>query len=271
VSLPISAQPSASRSRQREEKPLPRETKLVSRVASRQRKLGRLPGGARELATRLVFIVIPWHDATRMGPHRARSRAQKFALGALALSSLAGALSFACGGAVSREQASGASGVAGSSAGSNTGGSAGSRALGGAPNAGSAGAGASGAPTRPCTSDADCPSGGVCQTCADGSAVCPVSTCNGIFCVDQTPTCNCAPAQRDGGASDGGEGFRCTWQSCEGILCPASTSCVCCGGFSPGCICSTNCMTDADCTDPVRPVCDQGVCSDGAFLCCGCP
>jgi hypothetical protein len=103
------------------------------------------------------------------------------------------------------------------------------------------------------------------------SAVCPVSGCNGTFCVDLTPTCKCAPAQRDGGASDGSSGFRCTWVSCDGILCPASTTCLCCGGFSRGCICSTACMTDADCTDPVRPVCDQGICSDGAFLCCGCP
>jgi hypothetical protein len=228
---------------------------------------------AREHAMRLVFVVVAWHDCGSMGPRRARSRAQKFALGALALSSLAGTLSFACAGSVSREQPSGASGVAGGSAGGNVGGGGssgiGSGAVGGTPSAGSAGAG--GAPARPCTSDADCPSVGVCQTCADGSAVCPLSLCNGIFCVDQTPTCNCAPAQRDGGASDSGSGFRCTWQSCEGILCPASTSCVCCGGFSPGCICSTHCTTNADCTDPVRPVCDQGVCSDGAFLCCGCP
>jgi hypothetical protein len=198
-----------------------------------------------------------------------RHRAWKFALGALALASFTSALTVACGGRAQREQGSearaGASGAAGSDASVAGDGS----ALGGAVNAGSTGTG--GAPMRPCTSDADCPNDGVCQTCADGSAVCPHSACNGVYCVDATPTCNCAPAQVDSGANDGSSGFRCTWQDCGGILCPAGNSCLCCGGFVVGCLCTTSCSSDADCTDPTRPVCNAGICSDNAPLCCGCP
>ncbi|HEY2408825.1 MAG TPA: hypothetical protein VGI10_22625 [Polyangiaceae bacterium] len=188
----------------------------------------------------------------------------------LALASIELAFSFACGGRASRDRSApptasaGSAGLGGTPSGGNP---SGGTPSGGAPSGGSSGIG--GTTAAPCLNDADCPTSRVCETCADGSAVCPVSQCVSGTCVDLTPICNCKPAQIDGGTSS--TAFRCNWVDCTGITCPSGTSCQCCGGFSRGCLCTTPCMIDAECTDPTRPVCDQGVCSDGAFLCCGCP
>lgn len=59
-------------------------------------------------------------------------------------------------------------------------------------------------------------------------------------------------------------------------VCARGLSCECCpaGGPQNRCVCSTTCMSDADCTDPSRPVCQQpsptvpGFCAPRALTCC---
>lgn len=94
---------------------------------------------------------------------------------------------------------------------------------------------------------------------------------------DATPAGDLGPAPTDTGpAPDVGPSM----DECGGMMTGACATpgleCQCCpaGGPTQACLCSTPCASDAECTDPARPVCNtpraggSGFCAPRDFRCC---
>jgi hypothetical protein len=185
---------------------------------------------------------------------------------------------FDSGGGGSQGAASGsggtASGTGGSSSGSNQGGSAqGGSGPNGGSNSGGASSGTSGATATGGTSGSSATGGasGTGQTGGDAGAAAVAGTGG------SPATGGNAGAGTGGKGGAGGAPVACSSNLDAMDMCGRlGTSCLCCpiGGPGLACICTTQCTTNADCTDASRPVCnidkmftEHGICAPEGFIC----